>query len=583
MRKAIVLLRVSSAGQTKRGGSEEGYSIENQRRACWGKAEQLEADVLREFVAPAESASKGLYRALREAIELVKARGDIDYLIVYRLDRFARDELTNFSAMAELKIAGCQLVSVSENIDDTPQGMLLTGILTSINAFYSRDLARKVTEGRVMKARLGGTPVLAPLGYLNVRRWDGANDIREVVIDEERAPLIQWAFQAYATGEWPLAMLADELWDRGLRSRSTRSRPEKRVAVSTLHRILKNRYYIGFIIFKGVEYDGTHETFVDPGTFYRVQGVLDSHSGSGEKQWKHSHYLKGLLYCDECGSRMKFTKVTGKLGGKYDYYVCASRHNRQGCPSRYFAVQRVEHFVSNHYRREVALSAERVAELEPRLIAAFHGINAYREKEAQRHRDEIVKLESSRRRLVEGHLSNPKAIPLDVLEEKQGDLASRLTEAHARLAYAEGDIAMAEQGLRRARALLYDAASAWDNADNLTRRQWNRTFFDRLYISEGGIERSELSALYADILADELVADLDAYERNPKQSLARGSTFDHVVETVGIEPTSAIAYGTASTSVAGALFSPSARLAGGVAEGQPPGDVPGSARADLTG
>ena len=182
MSKAVLLLRVSSAGQTRRAGSEEGYSIEHQRRACLTKAEQMDADVVREFVAPAESASKGLYRALREAIKLIKDSGDIDYLIVYRLDRFARDELTNFSAIAELRLAGCQLISVSENIDDTPQGMLLTGILTSINAFYSRDLARKVTEGRVTKARLGGTPVRAPLGYLNVRRWDGANDICEVIV-----------------------------------------------------------------------------------------------------------------------------------------------------------------------------------------------------------------------------------------------------------------------------------------------------------------------------------------------------------------------------------------------------------------
>lgn len=56
------------------------------------------------------------------------------------------------------------------------------------------------------------------------------------------------------------------------------------------------------------------------------------------------------------------------------------------------------------------------------------------------------------------------------------------------------------------------------------------------FVNEGGIERSELSNLYADILADDLVADLDAYEKNPDPSLARGSTFDHLVETAGIEP-----------------------------------------------
>jgi len=192
MSKAVMLLRVSSAGQTRRAGSEEGYSMELQRRACFNHAAQLETDVVREFVAPAESASKGLYRTLREILALVRECGDISYLIVYRLDRFARDELTHFAALAELRASGCQLISVTENVDDTPQGMLLTGILTSINAFYSRDLGRKIVDGNIQKARNGGTPKRVPLGYLNVREWDGANDIRSVVVDDERAPLITW-------------------------------------------------------------------------------------------------------------------------------------------------------------------------------------------------------------------------------------------------------------------------------------------------------------------------------------------------------------------------------------------------------
>jgi len=67
-----------------------------------------------------------------------------------------------------------------------------------------------------------------------------------------------------------------------------------------------------------------------------------------------------------------------------------------------------------------------------------------------------------------------------------------------------------------------------------------------------------------------LIADLDAYEKNPDPSLARGSTFGHVVETVGIEPTSAIASGVVSTSVSGALISSLASHAGRVAKDQPP-------------
>src|SRR5262249_23197947 len=129
MSKAVVLLRVSSGGQTKRAGAEEGDSIEVQREACYDKAACLEADVVKEFTGPAESAFKGLYPALRDAIAYVQEQGDIDYLIVYKLERFARGELLLFQTFAQLQTAGTKLVSVTEHIDETPQGMLVMSIL----------------------------------------------------------------------------------------------------------------------------------------------------------------------------------------------------------------------------------------------------------------------------------------------------------------------------------------------------------------------------------------------------------------------------------------------------------------------
>jgi len=163
MKKAFVLLRVSSAGQTKRAGSEEGYSLPAQREACHRRAAELEADVVDEFAA-AESGSSDAFGTLKRMIAEVKRRGDIDYVIVHKLDRFARDELTDFAAYADLRAAGAALISVTENIDDTAQGMLLHGVLASINAFHSRNLVTEIEKGRVKKAKLGGTPYRAPLG-----------------------------------------------------------------------------------------------------------------------------------------------------------------------------------------------------------------------------------------------------------------------------------------------------------------------------------------------------------------------------------------------------------------------------------
>ncbi|MHA2789740.1 recombinase family protein [Corynebacterium sp. S7] len=87
--------------------------------------------------------------------------------------------------------AGVTLVSATELIDQTPSGMLVHGIMSSIAEFYSRNLATDVTKGLTQKVAQGGTPMRAPIGYLNVRRTDdNGRENRTVEVDPDWAPLI---------------------------------------------------------------------------------------------------------------------------------------------------------------------------------------------------------------------------------------------------------------------------------------------------------------------------------------------------------------------------------------------------------
>ena len=114
------------------------------------------------------------------------------------------------------------LVSATENIDETPSGMLLHGIMSTIAEFYSRNLANEVAKGMTQKAITGGTSGKAPIGYLNVRKRDElGREMRIVEPDPERAPLVKWAFEAYATGTYSTITLREELIDRGLTTMPT--------------------------------------------------------------------------------------------------------------------------------------------------------------------------------------------------------------------------------------------------------------------------------------------------------------------------------------------------------------------------
>ena len=85
-----------------------------------------------------------------------------------------------------IRAAGAQLVSVSENIDETPSGMLLHGIMSSIAEFYSRNLGTEIVKGMSQKAKKGAYPGLAPIGYLNGREVVDGHEIRVVAVDPER-------------------------------------------------------------------------------------------------------------------------------------------------------------------------------------------------------------------------------------------------------------------------------------------------------------------------------------------------------------------------------------------------------------
>ena len=156
------------------------------------------------------------------------------------------------------------LVSASEQIDDTPAGTLLHGIMATIAEFYSRNLSHEAKKGLHEKARRGGTPGYAPLGYLNTTERVDGREVKTVVLDPERAPHIQWAFEAYATGSWSITDLVDELARRGMQTRPTATRPSVPLSRSQVHRTLSSSYYIGKLPYGGVEYEGKHPALIDP-------------------------------------------------------------------------------------------------------------------------------------------------------------------------------------------------------------------------------------------------------------------------------------------------------------------------------
>lgn len=282
---AVSYLRVSTRGQAERGGGhDEGFSISAQREANKNKAQSLGAMVGKEFVGRGTSAKSADRPQLQAMLEYVKDNADrVDYVIVHKVDRLARNREDDAQISKVLREYGVQLVSTSESIDETPSGMLLHGIMSSIAEFYSQNLATEVKKGMNEKVKGGGTVGRAPLGYRNVRRIDEkGREERTVEIDEERAPLVKMALEEYATGDWSANDLADHMAECGLYTRPTPKMPSKPIPVQTLFKMLSNPYYKGVVVYKGVEYPGAHKPLISDETFEQIQTVLAS-KVNGEK------------------------------------------------------------------------------------------------------------------------------------------------------------------------------------------------------------------------------------------------------------------------------------------------------------
>ena len=497
---AVIYLRVSSKEQAEKGGETEGYSIPAQREGCKRKAVNLSAAVIEEFVERGESAKTADRPELQRMLTYV-AEHHVKYVIVHKVDRLARNRADDVAINMAIRQAGAELVSVSENIDQTPSGLLLHGIMSSIAEFYSRNLANEVIKGTVQKAKNGGTPGRAPVGYLNVREVVNGREARTVEIDPERGPLMAWAFETYATGEWTIRRLLAELTARGLTTVPGARGPGKPLVVSHLHKLLRNPYYVGMVRYRGAIYPGKHEPLVSPETFRRVQELLTAKHLSGEKEREHPHYLKGSVYCGGCGSRLIVCHAKGN-GGTYPYFICAGRQrDKTSCQQRAIRIDQAEDAIAAHY------ATVQLPERELATLRAFLGeelsklrFDADREHRTQERR--LGKLKDERKTLLDAHYAG--AVPLDLLKSEQDRIATAVEAIEGRLTEIAADFKTAETNLERALTRVGDCEAAYRDASGRMRRQFNLAFFKRLLISDDYTVAGELAPPFDVLLGEEL-------------------------------------------------------------------------------
>jgi len=308
---AVIYARYSSHGQTEQ-------SIEGQLHDAYAWADQQDVTVVGEYI---DRALTGTKDARPDFLRMIAdaAKHQFQMIIVWKLDRFARNRYDSAIYKAKLKKHGVRVVSVKENITDSPEGIILEGLLESMAEYYSANLSQNVKRGQretIAKGRYCGGWI--PYGY---RSQDG-----KLVADEKTAPVLRYVFEQYASGVRKRDII-DALNRRGIRN--SRGKP---LSYSSFQDALKNRTYIGQFMFNGEVIPDIAEPLVSEEIFNQVQERMKSYTRApAASKAKVEYLLQGKAFCGHCGAPMVGESGRSHTGTVHNYYACAQKKKHHTC------------------------------------------------------------------------------------------------------------------------------------------------------------------------------------------------------------------------------------------------------------
>lgn len=380
---AIIYVRVSSLEQV------DGTSLEMQERLCKEYAERENLVVSGIFIEKGESAKTAERTEFIKAISYCSEKKNrIKYFIVYKIDRFSRNQTDYAVIKQKLKKYGTEIRSVSEKIDDTPTGKLMETILSSFAEFDNNVRTERSVGGMKEKIKKGIWVWQAPLGYCRTEVKGN------IVPDPKLAPYVKLAFEEYAKGTYTYQSLAQFLNENGFVSRYG-----KPVIFQVVEKMLKNPIYCGIIRVWDTETKGTFEPIIDENLYYLCQK-----GGTKGRNIKHlktntDFPLRKLVTCQFCNDPLTGSHSTGRKGIKYPYY----HHHKQNCDYAKSIPKENFEQIFVEYLNEINPSMEYEKAFKAIVIDIWKNNCKGFDSQNQEIRKEIETLEQHRQRIFELH------------------------------------------------------------------------------------------------------------------------------------------------------------------------------------
>ena len=325
---AVIYARYSSDNQREE-------SIEGQIRECTAYAEKNGITIVKHYIDRAISAKTDNRPEFQQMIK-DSDKKLFDIVLVWKLDRFARNRYDSARYKTQLKKNGVKLMSATEIISEGPEGIILESVLEGYAEYYSADLSEKVIRGMTENALKGKfTGGAIPFGYI-------INADHRFEIDPLTAPFVAETFQRYNDGQ-TMREIRDWLNEKGVKNQRGGL-----MTFNTIQHMLNNRRYIGELKYRDVLIPDAIPSIVSAELFNDVQEkIAKNKKAPARRKAEDDYLLTTKLHCGCCGALMFGESGTSRTGEVHRYYKCATAKKHKGCKKKTVRKQWLEDLVVN--------------------------------------------------------------------------------------------------------------------------------------------------------------------------------------------------------------------------------------------
>lgn len=311
-------------------------SDERQAMSIGSQIKEMTALAEREGLSIAEvkqeslSAKQSGYRPVFNEMLHGLRNGQFDAILTWAPDRLARNagdlgSLVDLMDMNKLQ----HIRTFGQTFSNTPNEKFLLMILGSQAKLENDNRSINVKRGIRAKCEMGWRPGAAPIGYIN-RSYAG---VKEIVLDEERAPVIKEMLERSGLLGQSGRTIKDWLDSSGFKTKAG-----AQLSLSQIYRILMNPFYYGYFKYPqdGPLYKGLRQPIITKELYDNVRARIDDIVPDNKAAWGSKKFpFKHLFYCGSCGSRLTveehFKSLKDGTKRRHIYYRCTKSTKDPDC------------------------------------------------------------------------------------------------------------------------------------------------------------------------------------------------------------------------------------------------------------